>query len=139
MAGCLSPKPPVKPCGLEDAEFAEDTRPVNAQWLPAYHVTFGVRRLLVSSTNLGEHFVELRPLDSWTLDRAGRVEPLRVLHLWKWIGATGSGVSFFMNRFRKLMRLTSWCFYLLGARGQLSDDRRYQSDAQAPQYLDLSS
>jgi hypothetical protein len=27
----------------------------------------------------GEHFVELHPLDYWGLDRAGRVEMLRVL------------------------------------------------------------
>jgi hypothetical protein len=56
-----------------------------------------------------EHFVELHPLDYWGL------------HI------------------RKRMRLTFWFSCRLGDRGQLSDDRRCHSDAQAPPYLDLSS
>jgi hypothetical protein len=57
----------------------------------------------------GEHFLELHPRDYRGLD------------------------------IRKRMRLTFWCSYRLAGRGQLSDDRRCHSDAQAPPYLDFSS
>jgi hypothetical protein len=66
-------------------------------------------RLDIGKCLPGEHFVELHPLDYWELD------------------------------IRKRMRLTFWFSCRLGGRGQLSDDRRCHSDAQAPRYLDLSS
>jgi hypothetical protein len=65
-------------------------------------------QLDISKCLPGEHFVELHPLDYRGLDICKR------------------------------MRLTFWCSCRLGGRGQLSDDRRCHSDAQAPPYLDLS-
>ena len=85
----------------------------------------------------GEHFVGLHRLDFWGLDRAARVEMLRVLQTLEEMDR--SGVTFLMNRFRERTRLTFWCSCRLGARGQLSDDRKCHSDARAPRYLDLSS